>query len=146
MANKKPFRPFATLVALAAVLGYYLFTGQTPTTEQPNTLNAVSQAYVNRQSNVMVEVEGVVRKILADDNEGSRHQKFIVGMLDGHTVLVAHNIDVAPRVDNLEAGTPIRISGEYEYNAKGGVLHWTHHDPAGRHPGGWIEYAGKRYQ
>ncbi len=150
MANKRPFKPFATLVALAIVIGYYLFTGQMPTGESDARLekpvNAASEAYAARQSNVMVEVEGMIRKVLPDDNEGSRHQKFIVGLNDSHTVLVAHNIDLAPRVEGVEAGTPIRISGEYEYNPKGGVIHWTHHDPAGRHPGGWIEYAGKKYQ
>ena len=147
MANKRPFKPFATLVALAVVAGYYLFTGQMPvSTPDEKPLNAVSQAYSARQSNVMVEVDAMVRKVLADDNEGSRHQRFIVGMTDSQTVLVAHNIDVAPRVEGVEAGTPIKISGEYEYNSKGGVIHWTHHDPAGRHPGGWIEYNGKRYE
>ena len=146
MSNRKPFKPFATLIALAIVAAYYLFTGQTPISEPHVAPNAVSQAFINRQSDVMVEIEGMVRKILPDDNEGSRHQKFIVGMSDGHTILVSHNIDLAPRVQNISAGTPIRISGEYEYNSKGGVVHWTHHDPAGRHPGGWIEYEGKRYQ
>ena len=146
MSNRKPFKPFATLIALAIVAAYYLFTGQTPVSEPQVAPNAVSQAFINRQSDVMVEIEGMVRKILPDDNEGSRHQKFIVGMSDGHTILVSHNIDLAPRVQNISAGTPIRISGEYEYNSKGGVVHWTHHDPAGRHPGGWIEYEGKRYQ
>ena len=146
MSTRKPFKPFATLIALAIVVAYYLFTGQTPVSQPDVTLNPVSQAYIDRQSDVMVEVEGMVRRILPDDNEGSRHQKFIVGMSDGHTILVSHNIDLAPRVQNISAGTPIRISGEYEYNSKGGVVHWTHHDPAGRHPGGWIEYQGKRYQ
>ncbi|MEM7465816.1 MAG: DUF3465 domain-containing protein [Pseudomonadota bacterium] len=146
MSNKKPFKPFATLVALAVVAGYYLFTGQLSSPGNDAGLNPVSEAYINRQSDVMVEVSGVVRRVLPDDNEGSRHQKFIVGMDDGHTILVAHNIDLAPRVENISAGTPVRISGEYEYNTKGGVVHWTHHDPAGRHPGGWIEYNGKKYQ
>ncbi|MGR8946530.1 MAG: DUF3465 domain-containing protein [Gammaproteobacteria bacterium] len=146
MSNKRAFKPFATLIALAIVAAYYLFTGQLPVSQPDAAHNPVSRAYVNRQSNVLVEVEGMVGRILPDDNEGSRHQKFIVGLPDGHTILVSHNIDLAPRINNIAVGTPIKLSGEYEYNTKGGVIHWTHHDPAGIHPGGWIEYQGKRYQ
>ena len=36
--------------------------------------------------------------------------------------------------------------GEYEWNARGGVVHWTDRDPSGRGPGGWLEHQGRRYQ
>ena len=150
MNNNKPFRPFATIAALLVVGAYYLFTGQMPGGQdgpsgEPST-NPVSEAFLNQRSDVMVEFEGHVTRLLPDDNEGSRHQKFIVSMANKHTVLVSHNIDLAPRIDTIALGQPIKVSGEYEYNNRGGVVHWTHHDPAGRHPGGWIEYAGRRYQ
>lgn len=145
MANRKPFRPFATLVAIAIVAAYYLFTGGGNTVEQ-EAPNEISQAYVNRQSEVMVEASGFVTRILPDDNEGSRHQRFIVGLADGQTVLVSHNIDLAPRIDDLRPGEPVTFRGQYEYNTKGGVVHWTHHDPRGNRPGGWIEYRGERYR
>ena len=146
MATKKPFRPFATIIALIIVGAYYLFTGQMPNNQGDASTNPVAQAYRNQQSNVMVEFQGTVTRILPDDNEGSRHQKFIVALPDNHTVLVSHNIDLAARIEDIAVGQPIKIGGEYEYNNRGGVVHWTHHDPAGQHPGGWIEYGGKRYR
>lgn len=106
----------------------------------------IAEAHARRQSDVQVRGEGVVSKLLADDSQGSRHQRFILTLDNGMTLLVAHNIDLAPRLDALRVGDRIRFNGEYEWNAKGGVLHWTHHDPAGRHEGGWLEHAGRRYE
>ena len=85
-------------------------------------------------------------RILPDDNVGSSHQKFIVQLVSGQTVLIEHNIDLAPRVDELNVGDVISFSGEYVWNEKGGLIHWTHHDPVGRHQAGWIKYNGRVYQ
>lgn len=105
----------------------------------------VLELFESRRSGEMVVVVGSVDRTLADDNDGSRHQRFIVRMESGHTLLIAHNIDLAPRVP-LRAGDLVRIRGEYEWNSQGGLLHWTHHDPAGARPGGWIELDGDRYR
>ncbi len=107
--------------------------------------SSVEELYANRQSGVMVEFEGMVVKVLSDDNDGSRHQRFIVKISDRQTVLIAHNIDVAPRVP-IQANRNITIYGQYEWNEKGGVVHWTHADSYGTHEGGWIEFQGKVYQ
>lgn len=84
--------------------------------------------------------------ILPDDIQGSRHQKFILELSNSQTVLVAHNIDLAPRVEHLGMGDIVDFYGEYEYSNKGGVIHWTHHDPRQRHPDGWLRHRGKIYQ
>ncbi len=113
---------------------------------QTQTPSSIEQAYLNHQSDVQVSGEGVVVKVLPDDNEGSRHQKFILKLDNRRSVLVAHNIDLAPRISNIGKGDMIEFNGEYEWNEKGGVIHWTHHDPAGRHVAGWLKHNGKTYQ
>ena len=113
---------------------------------QQNGLSLIQQAFDRRQSNVLVQSIGHVKAVLAADNEGSRHQKFILGLENGLTVLVAHNIDLAPRIKNIQKGDTVEFYGEYEYTEKGGVIHWTHHDPQNRHVGGWLKYEGEIYQ
>ena len=113
---------------------------------QQKGLSLIQQAFDRRQSNVQVQSIGHVKAVLADDNEGSRHQKFILGLENGLTVLVAHNIDLAPRIKNIQKGDTVEFYGEYEYTEKGGVIHWTHHDPQNRHVGGWLKHEGEIYQ
>jgi hypothetical protein len=107
---------------------------------------AVATLYANKRSDVPVEDAGTVVKLLADDNKGSRHQKFLVKVATGQTLLFAHNIDLAPRLDELNVGDTVQFKGEYVYNPKGGVVHWTHKDPQGQHEGGWIQLNGKTYE
>ena len=113
---------------------------------QQNGLSLIQQAFDRHQSNVQVQSVGRVKAVLADDNEGSRHQKFILGLDNGLTVLVAHNIDLAPRIKNIRKGDTVEFYGEYEYTEKGGVIHWTHHDPQNHHVGGWLKHEGQTYQ
>lgn len=120
-------------------------TRQSAPVERTSGTEVVAEAFAAERSDVPVTVSGTVQRTLADDNEGSRHQRFILTLADGHTLLVAHNIDLAERVP-LAAGDPVTVSGEYEWSAQGGVVHWTHHDPGGRRTGGWIEHAGRRYR
>ena len=108
--------------------------------------SALAAAYRNRHSRADVCGRGVISKVLRDDTQGTRHQRFIVRLASGQTVLVAYNYDVAPRIDGLRAGVPIEFAGEYEWNSQGGIVHWTHRDPARRHVAGWVLYGGHQYQ
>lgn len=106
----------------------------------------LKQAFDNQQSDIQIQGSGTVIRLLPDDNKGSKHQKFIIRLQSKQTLLVSHNIDLAPRIQRLSVGDPIEFYGEYEWNKKGGVIHWTHHDPANRHANGWLKHQGKIYQ
>ena len=106
----------------------------------------IARAFASRASDIQVEGEGAVIRVLPDDLNGSRHQRFIVQLASGQTLLITHNIDIAPRVDGLDEGDSVRFNGEYVWNEKGGVIHWTHHDPGGRHVSGWLMHNGKTYK
>ena len=169
MANKANIGIGAVIVLLvAAYLGLDLseprqltntFTPVQEATEQHkqqpdraniNTVNTgtacIQQAYQQRQSDIQVQGAGEVTAILKDDNKGSRHQKFILELNNGHTVLIAHNIDLALRISNIQKGDVVEFFGEYEYSEKGGVIHWTHHDPSRKHVNGWLKHQGRTYQ
>lgn len=107
---------------------------------------SVEQARQQQLHDVQVLGSGIVERLLADDLKGSRHQRIIVREPSGATLLVVHNIDLAPRIDGIKLGDKLSYFGEYIWNKKGGLVHWTHHDPKGKHIGGWLEHNGKRYE
>ena len=117
-----------------------------PSTSQTQQSTSIARLFEQQQSDVAVQGIGRIVKELADDNNGSRHQRILLKLPDGLSILIAHNIDLAPRVNNIQAGDSIEFKGEYAWNAKGGVVHWTHHDPNGRHPDGWLKHQNRTYQ
>lgn len=141
---------FFILLAFCALIGCDQKSSQKDTAIVELSLRSddqrIAEAFEKQISNIWVESSGTIEKILPDDREGSPHQRLIVRLYTGQTLLLSHNIDIAPRVPDPEIGSEIYFRGEYEWNSKGGVVHWTHHDPDRRHSGGWIEYKGKRYR
>jgi hypothetical protein len=89
---------------------------------------------------------GEVVRILSDDVEGGRHQRFILESPPGRTALVAHDIDIAPRLAALAADDEVAFHGVYEWSARGGVVHGAHHDPSGERPDGWPRLDGARVE
>ncbi|PHS71089.1 MAG: DNA-binding protein [Methylophaga sp.] len=133
---------------IAFVIVSYFASKYSPESANPASAQQsnIEQLIQQHKSNVQVKITAQVFKLLRDDLDGSRHQRFLIKLSGGETILIAHNIDLAPRLDELEKGDIVTLHGEYEWNEKGGVIHWTHHDPAGRHIGGWIKHQGKTYQ
>ena len=101
--------------------------------------------YTKRDDGRWIEVKGFVRRLLSDDNDGSRHQRFIIDIGNRWTLLIAHNIDLADRIP-LGMGDRVHVRGMYEWNDLGGLVHWTHHDPQGIEDGGWIRYRRKTFK
>lgn len=108
--------------------------------------STIDKAFYSKKSDIQVKDSGKVIKLLRDDNTGTRHQKFLVKLKSNLTILIAHNIDLSKRINSLKQGDNIEFYGEYEWNAKGGVIHWTHHDPRKRHIDGWIKHKGIIYK
>ena len=105
----------------------------------------LGDAYSHQKSDVQVQGGGTVIKLLSDDNKGSRHQRILIRLGSGQTILIAHNIDLAPRINDLKKNDYLEFYGEYEWNKKGGVIHWTHRDPGNRHAHGWLRHKGRMY-
>jgi len=103
-------------------------------------------AFRDRVRDLQVQGSGIVVKLLADDTDGDRHQRFIIRLESGQTLLVAHNIDVAPRVEGLAVGDGVAFGGVYEWSEQGGTIHWTHRDPDGLHAAGRLCHDEKTYQ
>ncbi|MDJ0974087.1 MAG: DUF3465 domain-containing protein [Planctomycetota bacterium] len=112
---------------------------------RPSGEAEVLKAFRAKRSDVQVEVEGTVVFLFPPDRDDKPHQRFLLKLPSGHTLKIAHNLKFSGPIP-LKKGDTVRLYGEYEYNAKGGVVHWTHRDPANRHPHGWIRHKGEIYR
>lgn len=108
--------------------------------------SSIKNAFDKQKSNIQVKGSGKVIHVLPDDIKGSRHQKFLLKLDTGLTILIAHNIDLAPRIKSISKGDTVKFFGEYEWTNKGGVVHWTHLDPNNQHVHGWLKHKGRTYQ
>lgn len=130
------------LIAIIIIIIAYLkvdYKAVTGTSTSENNV-LISQ----QQTGNIITVSATVLKLLADDVKGSRHQKMIL-KVNNKTLLLAHNIDIASRIP-VRVGSKLKVRGQYEWNEKGGVIHWTHRDKNNKHAHGWVEYNNKRYQ
>lgn len=142
--SRRRRRLLTTLAIGLLALAVREFSPRSPTGGD-DAARSIEELYAERARGESVHVEGRVERLLPDDEEGSRHQRFVLTLVSGHTLLVAHNIDLAPRVP-LEIGDLVEVRGDYEWNERGGVVHWTHHDPQARREGGFVRHDGIEYR
>ena len=131
------------IVILLSLVVVFVINKSDQNSQESNNIN-IESLYKSKASGKIVVFEASVEKILTDDIKGDKHQRLIL-KTNKRTILLAHNIDVAPRIP-VKIHDNIKIKGMYEWNEKGGVVHWTHHDPQNRREGGWIELNGKKYK
>ncbi|CAN5464611.1 hypothetical protein BH10ACI3_BH10ACI3_08960 [soil metagenome] len=134
------------MLVVLGLLNLCLMIGCSAPKQDAEPGNGITKAYQQHKSNVQVTGDGVVMRVLPDDTSGLTHQRFIVQIPSGQTILIEFNTDVATRIEDLEAGDAVSFAGEYIWNEQGGLVHWTHHAPAGRHPSGWLRHKGRIYE
>ncbi len=144
MTRRLLFIAAAALVVCAGCAPFARSLEAEAPASQSGSVSATSES--EYQSGAQVQGAGRVVRILADDNDGSRHQRFIIELPSGRTLLIAHNINLASRIPDLATGDEVRFYGEFEENPQGGVIHWTHHDPEGTHVAGWLQHDGATYR
>lgn len=107
---------------------------------------AIVQDFQGHRSNVEVTAGGTVVTILPDRSSSTGvHEQFIMRLTSGGITLeVEHNLSIGRRVP-VNQGDSVIVHGEYIWNSKGGLIHFTHHDPQGTHEGGYIKDKGGTY-
>lgn len=108
--------------------------------------DSVQKAFDAKATNVQVTGKGTVLRVLSDDRSGTPHQRFILKLASGRTVLISHNIELAQRIDDLKTGDTVSFSGEYVWNEQGGLIHRTHRDPRSHLVSGWLKHNGRTYE
>jgi hypothetical protein len=140
----KKLVPFLAVLGIVSLGARYLESNHVASGPPAAGLDAFASAFAEHRSGIEVTGQGTVTRILSDDRNGSPHQRFILTLPSGQTLLVAHNLDLAERIPSLQKGDRVRFKGEYEWNPQGGVIHWTHDDPRGRHHGACARLIGSK--
>ncbi len=130
-----------TLSLLFAV-NSWVFSASAGTVGDDKNLNDA----INKHQNVyFLEAASLkVTKLLADDQQGLRHQKFEVVTSQGQKVLCVYNLDQGQRIP-LQVGDQVDVGGEFKWTKYGALLHWLHEDSRDKRPDGYVDLEGRRY-
>ncbi len=87
----------------------------------------------------------VVTKILPDDRQGLKHQKWEARLSNGQKIQVVYNSDMGARVP-VEVGDQFGVGGEFVWGRQNvGIMHWLHEDRKDRRPDGYVYHEGQVY-
>lgn len=131
-----------TLPALAAAVALHA-CAMTEPADDPG----LCSAYEAGRSHVEVVADGTVTRTLGvQPGRVSPHEGFLMRLSSACSVIVRVevNTDFTGSIP-LTRGQQVLVKGEYEYYPLGGVIHWTHRDPRGRHAGGYVATGGRIY-
>jgi len=115
--------------------------------DDPN--GAVYDAWAAHRSKIEVTASGSVARILGTRvGPSGAHEGFLLHLRGsagrGLTVRIEDNVDLTGPIP-LAAGDTVEVRGEYIYDPRGGLIHYTHLDPRGRHAAGYVRVNGKIY-
>jgi hypothetical protein len=143
-AGRKQTWIIAVIAIALALVALALVWQSRPGYEVRSGFAAVQDAHLYRQTGFIAEVEGIVARILMDDREDRRNQKFTIRLTNGQMLLVIHDQEVAGRVP-VSVGDTVLVRGEYVWTETGGTLRHTQRDYSTRRLHGWIDHRGERY-
>lgn len=98
---------------------------------------SAKEAFEKHLDRVTLTTKGKIVELLEDDNEDTPHQRFVLSLPSGQTLLILNNLDRAYRLP-VEVGQNVEVRGQYRWNRHGGLVHETHHDDRSTHEDGWI--------
>ncbi len=110
-----------------------------------STLADAQRVCASGASHTEVHISGTVARYLGTrSSESGEHEGFLVRAAGSTTnVLIEDNVDITGFIP-MRRGDLVELQGQYECND--GVIHWTHHDPSGRHATGYLVINGRRFQ
>lgn len=134
----------AAVVALAAYVRLHGPQRAALPTAGKLTCGQARTAFSSQHSGAWLSVGGRVSRLLPNDVGRYTHQRFVLACRSGLTLLVVNDIDIGESVP-VRRGNFVEVRGQYIWNEQGGLIHFTHHDPSGQSPGGWIILSGREY-
>ena len=146
MSTRKKFHLYLYLLAIAlvAAVAVAVWWQSLPGYRVEPGFATVQDAFRDHQSGMMVEVTGNVVRILRDDKDDRRNQKFIIRLTNGQSLLVIHDQVAGERVP-VAINDSVLVRGKYQWSETGGTLIFTRRDHSLHRLHGWIEHQGRRY-
>lgn len=131
------FRVLMIMVLVSGVAG----CGGDALPDNARLLNAFEQG----RTGVWISGHGTVAQLIGDETiAGEVHQRMVVNVADSLDLIVRHTVENSERVP-VAQGDTVAFQGRYEWNGRGGVVGFTHHDPEQPGGGGWVRHEGTTY-